>query len=125
MTVYVAGKEEDRTEISSFIREIERTRIVTYNWTVNRPTTDAELANVADDAIEGIKSANIIIFLFTDTTYSYSRSCVELGLALAMGGKMIWMVGPRTTSIANQAFWHHHSIVHMNTKQDALYRLNH
>ncbi len=129
---YVAGKWSDMKLIGEYIHTLtEMGHECTHDWTaVEQMTRTSEtLGSYAERDIEGVKKADVVIFMFTDTSYAYRGTFTELGCALALDKKIIAISTDVTISddstpdepcFKTNCFYHHPSINHVATWEDAM-----
>lgn len=99
MKFYVAGKWQDREYIKSIMEHLKKLgHEITCDWTTHSfdsktgvTGTKEDIENFALEDIQGVKEADICIFLFGQE-YVYRGALVELGLAIAFN-KEIFIIG--------------------------------
>lgn len=115
MKFYVAGKWDDKPTARRVMREIRSGgHIVTHDWTTYEVMyTDEEerMSVCAAKDIEGVRDCNILVAIMIDFDYAYRGTYTEIGAAIALR-KKVYIIGPSTTTAANNCFWHHPDIIH-------------
>lgn len=148
MKIYVAGKWAPTAAGMEPIRAAQRAVLaaghtVTHDWTSVEGTTDqtgwdaatrrAFRAKCAALDIDGVRTADAVVALMTDTAYSYRGTFTELGAALGLG-KRVLVVTPAALRLssgsdapaltaATNCFYEHPSVEHVETVEEALSRL--
>ena len=106
MKIYVAGKWEDRSRISSIMRSLEEMGFqITCDWTDHKYSDEAYPQQYCIEDLRGVQDADLYlgIFLFD---YNYRGALVEMGIALGMGVP-VWLFGDKINSCI---FSHHPSV---------------
>lgn len=122
MRIYVGGKFGDKSIIRCVMTSLrDRGHEITHDWTRLSPAPDdfVGLGQCAEWDIDGVRQADAVVFLITDSDYPYRGTFCEVGAAL-YGRKTIVIVGPNTTAAARNCFWHHSSIHHYDTVEEML-----
>lgn len=92
MKVYVAGKWEDRAEVSDIMRILEGMGFnITCDWTDHKYEDEAYPQQYCMDDIQGVKDADLYLGIFI-ADYHYQGSLVEMGIALGVGIP-VWLFG--------------------------------
>ena len=83
------------------MNQFEKARLlITYDWTAveqgYNPTTEQK-ASWAKADVEGVKSADYLVIILTDKTYTYRGTSTELGVALGLNIPVIIVELPNYT----------------------------
>ena len=119
MKFYIGGKWYDKKAIQSVMQQVRQAgHTITHDWTTYEAkyTDKAQKMTVCSAKdIEGVRNCDIFVALMTDPEYPYRGTFTELGAAIALG-KMVYVIGPKTTAAASNCFWWHPRIVHGDAK---------
>lgn len=127
--VYVGGKWTEKEFIRSIMDKLTLMGYrITHDWTSFETLDNAKLhrQTCADLDIQGVRDANIAIFLFTDPKYPYRGTFTELGAALALN-KKVYVVCPdfdgASFECTTNCFFHHSSIQYVRTVEELMEKL--
>ena len=101
MKIYVAGMYDAAAEVRAAQALVcAAGHVITYDWTVNHIPADTDPATIrklrqqfADLDLEGVKTADVVVALFTNPCYPYRGTFTEIGCALGLG-KCVMAVCP-------------------------------
>lgn len=130
--IYIAGAFSEWRAVRNVQAAVQAAGwVLTHDWTASAQaqyegaeTADARAERKAHDAVrdlEGVRSSDAVLVLFTLPKYQYRGTLTELGAALAFG-KPVFMVESAGEDAAYRqvAFAHHPSIRRFATTADAL-----
>ena len=84
-TFYVAGKYANKAELLTKVRQLEQHGWrCTYKWMLQPEHGVDEMAEYAQQDLQGVREAEVFIAVLDDPTYAYRGTFVELGAALAL-----------------------------------------
>lgn len=134
MRIYVAGKWDDKVPIQQVMGYlVSMGHTITHDWTrfevgtnphINifdsRPHHLQHLSISAQLDIDGVRHADLVLVLMTDSKYAYRGSFSELGCALGLGKPIVMVCPDPNAYCRSNCFFHHPSIIHFNDVDSAL-----
>ena len=131
MKVYVAGKWIEAPVINAVqARLVSMGHTITHDWTAVEGIgqrdimTDEERnvyrAHCAQLDIAGVQNADAVLALMLDSTYPYRGTFTEIGCALGLGKWVIIVCPDNSYSCTTNCFFHHPTIIRVNTIEKAL-----
>lgn len=104
MNIYVAGKWQDREEISKIMHRLRSIgHIITVDWTNHvNPEEQSILMEWAVRDIEGVRKCDLFFGIFVKD-FIYTGAVAELGAAI-ISNKKCWVIGQ---AISHCIFLHH------------------
>lgn len=123
MKLYIAGKFGDKNKINKYIKEATLLGYdITHNWT-KFETNNNKIQSAIKD-LQGVMECNCLVCIMDDSSYAYRGTFTEIGAGLALNKKII-IVNPHTNSYCtSNVFYHHPSIIHVNSWNNALEMLS-
>jgi len=123
MKIYLAGKWGDRKAIRKIMGELEeKGHEITHYWpTYGIPEirTVQNLSDFANQDIEGVRHADIVVVLMTDPAYAYRGSFTEVGAALGMDKPLFIVESPDPKAYCKtNCFYYHPAITHVARLED-------
>ena len=119
--VYIAGKWSHKKLMKYFIDSCSKHFLITHDWTI----TEQEGKNTPDDMhnfalmdVDGVKNANVLIIIVSDSTYPYRGTCTEMGIALGLNTKILVLDLCNDSAFRKNIFTHHKNVKYMKHPVD-------
>ncbi len=128
MRFYLTGKYDDRRELQRKATQLEALGHVMVGpaWWMEREEGRSD-GYVAEMALVGVKTSDVVIAVMDDADYAYSETFTELGCAIGLWHESIIVYNPHAASrCTTNVFYHYASqrIRHVARWQDVLDLLN-
>lgn len=117
MKLYVAGRLKD-CKIKDYIDQFQDNGYsITHNWT---EYIGNEKSQSALDDINGVKNADVLVAIMNHSNYEYRGTFCEIGCAIGLS-KLVIIVNDNPDNYCSQlCFYHHPSILHVSTVDEAI-----